>query len=51
LGISILTSLAAAEVMNRLIEQPSIALGRRFASLPALQWTFPFRRHLVTSDT
>jgi peptidoglycan/LPS O-acetylase OafA/YrhL len=39
-GIAIPTSLVAAECMNRVIEQPSIALGRRLSSLPALQWTF-----------
>jgi len=50
-GLVILTSLVAADVMNRVVEQPSIAFGRRVASLPALKWTFPLRRKLDPGAT
>lgn len=50
LAIAVAMSLAAAELMNRLIEQPSIALGRRFASLPALQRTFAYRGKVASGD-
>jgi peptidoglycan/LPS O-acetylase OafA/YrhL len=50
LCLSLATSLGVAELMNRFVEQPSIALGRRLASLSALQWKFPLRRKLAASE-
>jgi peptidoglycan/LPS O-acetylase OafA/YrhL len=46
--LTIVSSLAAAELMNRFVERPTIALGRKLAALPAAQWSLVSRmnRHL-----
>jgi peptidoglycan/LPS O-acetylase OafA/YrhL len=49
LGLATLVSLGVAELMNRLVEQPSIALGRRLASRSASKWMVPLRRKFVSN--
>jgi peptidoglycan/LPS O-acetylase OafA/YrhL len=49
-AFAIVSSLVTAELMYRFIEQPSMALGRRLASLPALQRTFSPHRKFAPSD-